>query len=84
MAQVSTVAWVQSLAQELHGCGQKNIKGVPAVAQWVKDPVLLQLWQRLQMQLRFSPWPREIPYAMGVAEKGKKNYNPFFLHIKWE
>ena len=27
------------------------------MAQWVKDPVLPQLWSRLQLQLGFSPWP---------------------------
>ena len=26
-------------------------------AQWVKDPTLLQLWHRLQLQLRSDPWP---------------------------
>ena len=27
------------------------------VAQGVKDPMLLQLWHRSQLRLRFSPWP---------------------------
>ena len=27
-------------------------------AQWVKDPALLQLQRRLQLQLRSDPWPR--------------------------
>ena len=31
----------------------------------LKDLALPQLW------LRFSPWPRELPYAMGVAIKQK-------------
>ena len=31
--------------------------GVPAVAQWVKDLALLQLWYKLQLQLCFDPWP---------------------------
>ena len=35
-----------------------GIGSIPGPAQWVKDPVLPALWQRLQLQLRFSPWPR--------------------------
>ena len=34
---------------------KKRVLRVPAVAQWVKD--LAQLWGRLQLQLRFDPWP---------------------------
>ena len=30
---------------------------IPAVVQQVKDPALAQLWPRLQLQLRFDPWP---------------------------
>ena len=30
------------------------------MAQWVKDPVLLQL------QLRFNPWLQELSYATGA------------------
>ena len=35
-----------------------NTFGVPTVAQWVKDLVFPQLPCRLQLQLRFDPWPR--------------------------
>ena len=28
------------------------------MVQWVKDPVLLWLWHRPQLPLRFDPWPR--------------------------
>ena len=46
-------------------------RGFP-VAQQVKDPAL-SLWRLgLQLQLRFNPWPREFPYAMGKAIKLKK------------
>ena len=38
---------------------------IPGPAQWVKDPVLRQLWFRSQFQLRF-------PYALAVAEKENK------------
>ena len=30
---------------------------VPLVVQWVKDPELLQLWCRLQLQYECNPWP---------------------------
>ena len=30
--------------------------GVPTVAQWVKDS-MSQLWDRLQLWIRFNPWP---------------------------
>ena len=31
---------------------------VPTVVQWVKDPVLLRLWFRSNLWLRFDPWSR--------------------------
>ena len=31
--------------------------GVPAVADWVKDSVLPQVWHRVQLQLGFDPRP---------------------------
>ena len=31
---------------------------IPGPEQWVKDPALPQLWQRLQMGLGFDPSPR--------------------------
>ena len=41
-------------------------------AQWVKDSALPQHWHMSQMQLRFNPWPGELPNATGVAERKKK------------
>ena len=38
----------------------------------LKDLVLPQLWSRLQMWLRFHPWPGKLPYAKGAAIKFKK------------
>ena len=47
-----------------------------ASLQWVKDPVLPQLWPRLQLQLRFDPWPgsfqKTINFLHGCSKKGKK------------
>ena len=46
---------------------------IPGLAQWVKDPVLLQLWRRptATAPIRRLAW--EPPYAMGVALKSKTN-----------
>ena len=46
--------------------------GTPAglicsLAQWVKDPSLLQLWLGLQLRLRCDPWPR-----MSICHKAAK------------
>lgn len=30
---------------------------IPGPAEWLKYPVLTQLWGRLQLQLGFEPWP---------------------------
>ena len=35
----------------------RNNVGVPAVAQQVKDPALLQLWHKAQLWTRFDAWP---------------------------
>ena len=43
----------------------------PSPAQWVKDPVLLQLWLRLQLRLGFNPWPRS-SICLWAAKKKKK------------
>ena len=43
------------------------------MAQQVKDPALLQLWHGSQLQLGFDPFLAwELPYAMGVEIKKKK------------
>ena len=44
--------------------------GIPVVAHWAKDPVLLQLWHRSQLWLRFHPWPRN--FHMPGSKKGKR------------
>ena len=43
----------------------------PGPAQWVKDPVLPQLWLTFQLQLRSDPWPRELHMPWG-GQKWKK------------
>ena len=39
---------------------------------WVKDLVLLQLWCRLQLPLRFNPWPRNFHVLWVWLKKKKK------------
>ena len=36
---------------------RNDTQGVPAVAQWVKDLALPQLWPRSKLQLGLNPWP---------------------------
>ena len=43
---------------------------IPNLAQWVKDPVLPQLWHRLQRQLGSDPWPRN-SVCCREAKKGE-------------
>lgn len=42
---------VKDLPLFLRQCGP-----IPGPVWWVKDTGLLQLWQRLQLQLGFHPW----------------------------
>ena len=49
--------------------------------QWVKDLTLPQLWCRLQLQCRFSPWPGNFHMPQVWAKKKKKpifNWNNHF------
>ena len=53
---VAVVAqWVNDLA-----CLCGSASSIPSPAQWIRDLVLLQLWQRLRLGLRFNPWPRNV------------------------
>ena len=44
---------------------------IPGPAQWVRDPVLLQLQHRSQLWLGFDPWPGN-SICRGTAKKRKK------------
>ena len=44
------------------------------LAQWVKDPVLMQLWLRSQLRLGSDPWPGNT-ISLGAAKKKKKKIN---------
>ena len=44
---------------------------IPSLAQWVKDLAVLQMYHRLQLQLRFDPWPVNT-FAMGKEKKRER------------
>ena len=46
---------------------------IPGLAQWVKNPALLQLWLRAWLWLRSDPWPRN-SICCRPAKKEKKRY----------
>ena len=48
---------------------------IPSPAQWVKDPVLLQLRLRSSWQLRSGPWPRNSSGRPKKKKKKKKESN---------
>ena len=50
----------------------KGTCGVPTVAQWVKDPALLQLWHRSKLWLGFDPSPGNFHMFQGQPKKVKK------------
>ena len=49
---------------------------IPGLAQWVKDPVLPQLWCRSQLWFGSDPWPENsicpLPTPKKVLSKGKE------------
>lgn len=70
----------------------KSHHGVPGMAQWVSDltcfcGVAGSISSAVQwdkdlawvMQLRFHPWPGELPYTTGAAEKEKKKVTTKFI-----
>lgn len=59
----------ESLEQEQIILGNLDM-GVPAVAQWGKDPMWLQLWLRLQLWLSFDLWSGN--FHMQQVLPGKK------------
>ena len=52
---------------------------IPVLAQWAKDPSLLQLWYRLAAPAPIRPLAWELPYAEGAApQKINKAKKIFF------
>ena len=54
-------------------CGSASL--ILGLVWWVKDPALLKLWQRLQLQLGFDPWPRNLHMLQKRSKKKKRIEN---------
>ena len=52
------------------------MSSIPGRTQWVKDLVLPKLWCRLQLWLRFNPWPT----VYGYSQKRKKNHQKYYCN----
>ena len=79
MAVPAVVQWVKSpiAAQVVVELWVRS----PARHSGLKDPALLQLWCRLQLWFRFSPWPWELTYVVDVAIKEKKKKEMVLIEI---
>ena len=64
----SSCCGTTGLVASLQPWGSSSILGL---AQWVKDPELLQLQRMSQLQLRSDPWPGN-SICCGAAKKEKK------------
>ena len=51
------------------------------MVQWVKDPMLLKQWARLQLQYGFDPWARNF-HMLHVHPKHKTEQNKKWKTIK--
>ena len=56
---------------------------IPGLAQWVKDPVLLWLWQRLAATALILPQAWGLAYAVGVALKKTKRKKGCLEENSW-
>ena len=45
---------------------------IPGPVQWVRDPLLRQLWYRSQLRLGFDPWPGNFHMPQVWLKKRKK------------
>ena len=53
----------------------EDVGSTPGLTQWVKDPAMLWLWCRLAAIALTELLAWELPYASGVALKGKIKKN---------
>ena len=70
--------WRSSRGAEGYGfdhsslCHCRGTSLIPGFAHWVKDPTLLQMWYRSQLQLGFNPWPGNIFLEGYIPPKKRK------------
>ena len=61
--------WVKDPTAAAGVAAEAQVGSIPGPAQRVTDPALPQLWHGSQLQLRYYPWPRAFPHAVGAAKK---------------
>ena len=67
---------VPAVAQQVKiWCFCDGAGSIPGLVHWIKDPVLLQLWHRLQLQLRFNPRPRNFHMPQHSQKRKEKQRN---------
>ena len=64
------IPWVKNLTAAAWVTAEVRVPS-PSQGSGLKDLVLLQLWGRFILQLGFSPWPGELPYAMRCSHKNE-------------
>ena len=62
--------WCSGLRTQHCLCGGTG--SIPGLVHWVKDLMLLQLWHRSQLQLRFDPGSSNFHVLQGAAKKKEK------------
>ena len=62
----------------------EDMRSIPGLTQWVKDPVLLWLWCRPAATALIGPLAWEPPYAMGAALERQKRHTHTNTQIKHE
>ena len=68
--------WVKNLTRVALVAVEVQVRS-PALCSGLKDPALLQLWCRLQLQLRFTAWPGNFYMLLVWPQKHHHQKNVF-------